>query len=254
MKKLKKASVTSTSTTNSASVEDYASALLAAKTDFKDNKAPVKAETKVSLPSQFQTIRPCNYIQFKSPLPDTGLKFVSSVSISSENVSLTVTDYVPEPENAYTPPSSSTTATKTNNTSRAANTAGATSTYQKKLRVKGAELKTFNKIFNYFKRNGEFGMKYEFYYNHKKGGSIRSYDEASGKYNWTHKLANCVDFAWIIYEACKGANIKGVKIMNGAATFGSTRYGHCWNTYQGKRRDASSTSGKNYSGNVITST
>jgi len=253
MTSLTPAPVTSTSVTNVSSIESYADALLAAKTEFEDNKAPIKSAIKISLPPGFQTIRPCNYIQLAAPLPDQGLKFVESVTISNDNVDLSLRDYVPEPENAYSPPSSSTNSSG-GNTSRAANTAGATGTYQKKIRVKGAELGTFDKIFNYFKKNGGYGMQYEFYYNHKKGGNIQNYNEASGKYNWVNKRANCVDFAWLIYEACKGANIKKVAIVNGKATFGSTRYGHAWNTYQGKRRDASSTSGRSYVGSAIITT
>jgi len=253
MSSLTTASVTGTAITNMGSIESYADALLAAKTEFEDNKVPIKSAIKISLPSGFQTIKPCDYIQLDAPLPDQGLKFVESVTISNDNVDISLRDYVPEPENSYSPPSSST-SSSSGNTSRAANTAGATGTYQKKIRVKGAELGTFDKIFKYFKKDGSYGMKYEFYYNHKKGGAINNYNEASGKYNYTTKRANCVDFAWLIYEACKGANIKKVGIVNGKATFGSTRYGHAWNTYQGKRRDASSTSGRSYVGSTIITT
>lgn len=117
---------------------------------------------------------------------------------------------------------------------------------EKTLKLKGKELKTFDKIFQYARVGGKYGMKYAYYYDHKKGGSFDKFHAASAKYCWENKVANCCDLTWIIRKMCEGAGVD-CGVVHGEATFkvyGTV--GHLWNTHKGKRKDATSRTATNY--------
>ncbi len=130
------------------------------------------------------------------------------------------------------------------------NSSNVTSSYgdgiEKTLKLKGKELKTFDKIFQYARVGGKYGMKYAYYYDHKKGGSFDKFHAASAKYCWENKVANCCDLTWIIRKMCEGAGVD-CGVVHGEATFkvyGTV--GHLWNTHKGKRKDATSRTATNY--------
>ena len=118
---------------------------------------------------------------------------------------------------------------------------------EKTLKLKGKELKTFDKIFQYARVGGKYKMQYAYYYDHKKGGSFDKFHAASAKYCWENKVANCCDLTWIIRKMCEGAGVS-CGVIYGEAYFpkqGKT-IGHLWNTYKGKRKDATSRTATNY--------
>jgi len=259
MKNLTPAPTTSNAKTKSTQNSDLQEKLTSANEGFANNRNPIKSEGSLSL-SPLYDINPCDYVKLTYPLAkaheelvsgDGGLvKFVSSATISAKGISISVTDDVPMPDN-YQDESSSDTSSTSNNTSTNSMLNGKNlGKYQKKTRLKGAELKTFPKIFKYFRdedQGGNGGFDYNFYMNHKKGGDIYQFNESSAKYNWTNKLYNCVDCSWLIYEACLGAGIKGVNIIHGSALFSSGKtIGHFWITYNGKRYDGTSKTARNY--------
>jgi len=256
-RKLTKAPTTSTAKSSATDNSDLQDILSKIADEYLQNRNPVKSVGKLIL-SPLYEINPCDYLQLAPPLFSSSdelvagsgsgvVKFVSACTITAEGNEVTIVDEVPEPADAYKPV---TARPNSNNVSESAvlNTKGL-KPYQKKLRKLGAELKTFKNIYNYFKtRDGKGGYIYSFYYEHyNKAADIYAYDESSAKYNMTKKLANCVDYSWLIFEACMGARIKGVNIIHGTATFSSGKtYGHFWNTYNGKIYDASTKSGHNY--------
>lgn len=167
--------------------------------------------------------------------------WINSVKVDIDNQAMTaeLLEEMPTPSQEYKSES------KTSSTSNdIAIKAG--STIERTLMLKGKELGSIDKIFNWLRVHGDGGWSYTFYYDHwKNKDSCYSKDTAAMKTSWNNKKGNCVEFAWAFYTMCLGIGIK-VRIMHGTALFGSTTYGHLWNTYNGKIYDCSSDSAKNY--------
>lgn len=122
----------------------------------------------------------------------------------------------------------------------------ADSDIERTVMLKGKELGNIDAIFNWLRVGGNGGWSYKFYYDHwQNKGSAFTKDIVAMKTCWEKKQANCTDFAWIFYTMCLGAGIT-VRIIHGTARFGSSTYGHLWNTYNGKIYDCSSRSATNY--------
>ncbi|MDR3062553.1 MAG: hypothetical protein LBU40_00250 [Methanobrevibacter sp.] len=168
--------------------------------------------------------------------------YVESVELSDTENVMTVNDKLEAPGEEYKPPS---------NASSAKNYIG-NSEIEKKIMVIGDSLKkstglnTVKSIYNYMKSRGTGGFRYSYYYNWP-GGSINKLNESVLAKRWKMKSGNCVFFAWAFYVMCKGAGIKGVKIIHNSA-------GHLYNTYKGKKFDCSNASSRWFRGSNRTIT
>ena len=169
--------------------------------------------------------------------------WIDSVKINIDNQTMTaeLLESMPIPSQEYTSQDSSNVTSTNSNIAIKADTA-----IERTIMLKGKELGSIDKIYKWLKVHGAGGFSYVFYYNHwKNKGSCYSKDTTAMKTCWSQKKANCTDFAWIFYIMCLGIGVK-VRIIHGTALFGSTTYGHLWNTYNGKIYDCSSSSAKNY--------
>ncbi|KZX14321.1 transglutaminase-like domain-containing protein [Methanobrevibacter curvatus] len=205
-------------------------------TEFNEDSEP-KREFKITIPVDKRIIAG-HYAMINIPVGVIPLNpyFVTSVNTKGGTMDVTLNNYVPVPDENYTPPNDSKTS-GASGTVKATGKAG--SKIEQDLMNKGAELKTINKIYNYIRKAGSYGMKYSYYFNHIKGGDTDKFHPASAKYCINNKKANCTDFAWIFWAMCKGAGIK-VEVWHGHANF-PRRIGHLWNKYQGKIYDCSVT-------------
>lgn len=112
----------------------------------------------------------------------------------------------------------------------------------KKIKLKGQELGTVEKIYKWLKvknGGGTGGWKYK-----KYGGHIVSsepetkFGAKSAKKCWDSKSANCADFAWIMAKMGEGAG-KKIGIRRGNYTDKGVRTGHMWNYCGSKNYDCS---------------
>lgn len=114
----------------------------------------------------------------------------------------------------------------------------------KKIKLKGQQLGTVNKIYKWLRvknAGGVGGWKYKKWGNHYyKSETKMKFGPKSAEYCWKHKTANCVDFAWIMAKMGEGAG-KKIGIRRGYYTkpTGETS-GHQWNYYGSKWYDCSS--------------
>lgn len=118
------------------------------------------------------------------------------------------------------------------------------SAISKKIRLKGQKLGTVAKIYKWLRitsAGGTGGWKYKKYGNHKvKSESENKFGQKSAEYCWSHKTANCCDFAWIMAKMGEGAG-KKVGIRKGTYTStNGARKGHMWNYSGTKWYDCSS--------------
>jgi hypothetical protein len=227
-----------TSTAASVNTNEKKKALTEIKKEYNEKSQP-KKDYKLTIPS-LVGIREGSYIELKPPLVEKSQTFfIGSVDASESDMQLVLYDKVPEPGSTYTPPSDSNTTSITVD--------GASSSIEKTIMLKGAELKTISKIYNWLRKDGgSGGFKYSFYYNwHAGTGDPYKINHTYLKKRWKMKVGNCVFFAWAFYLMCKGAGIK-VNICHGKAIFVDGTYGHFWNKYGGKIYDCSSVSCKKY--------
>lgn len=236
----------STAVKQSSSQNDKKQALSDLKKEYTEKSKP-KKDSKLILPP-LKKLREGSYIELLPPLvPVPKTYFITSLDWGKDDVNVGLSESVPEPGTTYQEQSQ--TSTNASTTSAKSTTSvkvsGAKSAIEKKIMLKGAELKNITKIYNWLK-TGKGNFSYKFYYNHIKGENINQFGVKSAEHCWNTRKANCVDFAWIFYTMCKGAKIK-VQIIHGKATFGDgTTYGHFWNKYNGKIYDASSITAHNY--------
>jgi len=170
--------------------------------------------------------------------------WVDSVKVNIDNQTMTaeLLESMPKPSQEYKASSTSKDVAST------ASSIGikADTAIERTIMLKGKELGSIDKIYKWLRVHGVGAWSYVFYYNHWKNvGSCYDKNTSAMKTCWSQKKANCTDFAWIFYTMCLGIGVK-VRIMHGTALFGSTTYGHLWNTYNGKIYDCSSSSAKNY--------
>lgn len=114
----------------------------------------------------------------------------------------------------------------------------------KKIKLKGQELGTVDKIYKWLKvksAGGVGGWQYKKYGDHYyKSENKLKFGEKSAKYCWKHKRANCLDFAWIMAKMGEGAG-KKIGIRHGQYNRSDgTRGGHAWNYYGTKSYDCTS--------------
>lgn len=175
--------------------------------------------------------------------------WIDSVKVDIDNQIMTaeLLESIPAPSQEYN--SSSTSSSLSSTSTSIGITAG--TAIERTLMIKGKELGSIDKIFNWLRVNGDGGWGYCFYYNHwQNKGSCYSKDTSAMQTCWSKKRANCTDFAWIFYVMCLGIGIT-VNIIHGTARFGSTTYGHLWNKYNGKIYDCSSRYASNYQANKV---
>lgn len=119
----------------------------------------------------------------------------------------------------------------------------------KKIRLKGQELGTVDKIYQWLRiksGGGRGGWKYVKYMNHYiKSESEKKFGPKSAEKCWKAKKANCTDFAWIMAMMGKGAGKKiGIRCGTYTNPGDKTRSGHMWNYCGVKNYDCSSASTK----------
>jgi len=231
-------------TSSSSSTSDKKQKINEAKIKFKEDSKPKESFSISVEPNPL--LKPCSYVYIN--IENGGVipsypYFIQTVDISDDSdASLTLSNYVPTPDSAYSPPSSTSSSGSGENKS----TSKASDSVQQELMDKGASLGSFSKIKSYIRKNGTLGMKYDFYYNHIKGEDPFKWGKASAQYCMKVKRFNCVDSSWIFWAMCKGAGIK-INIISGNVTVSSgATYGHFWNEYNGKRHDISVTTGRKY--------
>ena len=118
----------------------------------------------------------------------------------------------------------------------------------KKIKLKGQELGTVDKIYAWLKiasAGGNGGWKYKKYTNHIVSSEKEDkFGSKSAEKCWKNKTANCVDFAWLMAKLGEGAG-KTIGIKKGTYTSTSGKeQGHMWNYYGTKYYDCSSSTGK----------
>lgn len=119
----------------------------------------------------------------------------------------------------------------------------------KKIRLKGQELGTVDKIYRWLRvkaGGGVGGWKYVKYTDHYiKSEKVDLFGPKSAEKCWKAKKANCADFAWIMSMLGKGAG-KKIGVRKGTYTNpgDKTQSGHMWNYCGVKNYDCSSASKK----------
>lgn len=217
-KTLTKASKSSdTATSAESKANDKKTALAEVKKSYKESSVP-KKDFKLTLPP-LKGIREGTYIELKPPLvPKAQTFFIGSIDTAQDDMQLVLYDKVPSPGSEYNEK------TKTNNA-----TSSAAKTIEKKIKLKGKQLKSISAIYKWLRHDGgSGGWKYKWYKGHKKGENENKFAKNSALWCWNNKTANCVDFAWIFYTMCKGAGIK-VNIIQGKATLPDGTWDHMWN-------------------------
>ena len=117
----------------------------------------------------------------------------------------------------------------------------------KKIKAKGQQLGSIREIYKWLRvksGGGTGGWKYKKWGNHKvKSEDSLKFGPKSAEYCWKHKVANCVDFSWIMAKMGEGAG-KKIGIRHGQyVKLNGEKTGHMWNTYKGKNYDCSSSVG-----------
>jgi hypothetical protein len=178
--------------------------------------------------------------QLSPPLVNKDLIiFVESVDISKEGITSTINDKLEPPGEEYQ-------FQKKNDNKSTPNNYNASSEIEKKIMAVGENLKkstdtaTIKNIYNWLKSRGKGGFRYSYYYDWP-GGDLTKLNKTALAKRWKMKSGNCVFFAWAFYVMCKGAGIKGVKIIHNSA-------GHLYNTYKGSKYDCSNASSKWFTG------
>ncbi len=225
----------STNTKQETTAQDKKEALTELKKDYKSKSKP-KKDFKLTIPP-LKGISEGKYIELKPPLVKTAKTFfIGQIDTNPTDMTLTLYDGLPDVGTEYS----------NGGSTKSVTSKGANSAIEKRIMLKGKELGSFSKIYNWLRKDGgKGGFRYKYYLNHRKGESIYEFGVSSAKWCWENKIANCVDFAWIFYTMCKGAGIK-IHIVNGKATFPDGVFGHMWTTYKGKVKDCSSSTAKNY--------
>lgn len=117
----------------------------------------------------------------------------------------------------------------------------------KRIKLKGQELGTVNKIYKWLRvktAGGTGGWKYKKWGDHYvKSESRYKFGSKSAEYCWKYKTANCCDFAWIMAKMGEGAG-KKIGIRRGTFTQKGVTSGHMWNYYNSKFYDCSSATNK----------
>lgn len=122
------------------------------------------------------------------------------------------------------------------------------STISKKIKLKGQQLGTVDKIYKWLKvttGGGTGGWKYKKYANHiVKTENEDKFGNKSAEKCWNSKTANCCDFSWLMAKMGEGAGKKiGIKKGTYTSTSGK-RQGHMWNYCGSKYYDCSSATSK----------
>jgi len=121
------------------------------------------------------------------------------------------------------------------------------SAISKKIKLKGQELGTVNKIYKWLRvktAGGTGGWKYKKWGNHYyKSEDRKKFGSKSATYCWKNRTANCCDFAWIMAKMGEGAG-KKIGIRHGTYTQKGITTGHMWNYYGSKSYDCSSATNK----------
>jgi len=163
------------------------------------------------------------------------------VDINNQTMAAELLESMPQPESEYKMDSTSNVTTTASSIGIKADTA-----IERTIMLKGKELGSVDKIYKWLRVRGVGNWSYLFYFNHwKNKGSALVKDTKAMETCWKNRKANCTDFSWIFYTMCQGIGEK-VRIIHGTAKFGSSSYGHLWNTYNGKIYDCSSTTASNY--------
>lgn len=218
---LTKASKSSqTAITQESSINDKKKALTEVKKVYKEKNEP-KKEFKLTIPP-LKGVVEGSYIELKPPLVKTAQSFfIGGIDTAQDDMQLLLYDKVPSPGSEY---KEKTSISKNNATS------SASKFIEKKIKLKGKELRSISKIYKWLRKDGgNGGWKYKHYKGHKKGENENKFAPNSALWCWNNKTANCVDFAHIFYTMCQGAGIKGVKIIQGKGTFPDGTYDHMWN-------------------------
>lgn len=121
------------------------------------------------------------------------------------------------------------------------------SAISKKIKLKGQELGTVAKIYKWLRiknAGGVGGWKYKKWGNHYyKSEDREKFGAKSAEYCWKRKVANCLDFAWIMAKMGEGAG-KKIGIRHGTYNAGKGTTGHAWNYSGTKWYDCSSATDK----------
>ena len=117
-----------------------------------------------------------------------------------------------------------------------------------KIKLTGQQLGTVEKIYKWLRvkaGGGVGGWKYKKYENHKvKSEAVDKFGPKSAEECWKNKIANCVDFSWIMAKMGEGAGKKiGIKKGTYTSTSGKQQ-GHMWNYCGAKYYDCSSATDK----------
>lgn len=118
----------------------------------------------------------------------------------------------------------------------------------KKIKLKGQQLGTVDKIYKWLRvtrGGGTGGWKYKKYGNHYyKTEDHYKFAPKSAEHCWNTKTANCCDFAWLMAKMGEGAG-KQIGIRRGDYTnLDGTGVGHMWNYCGTKWYDCSSASSR----------
>lgn len=113
----------------------------------------------------------------------------------------------------------------------------------KKIKLKGQQLGTVEKIYKWLRvktAGGTGGWKYKKYGGHiVKSETETKFGSKSAEKCWKTKTGNCVDLAWIMSKMGEGAG-KKIGVRRGNYTSKGETTGHMWNYVGSKNYDCSS--------------